>query len=209
MHKRRPKCADYRYGIRITMSTKTFLDDTSTSKQRQPRPTPAPTLRVALKTDIVVIGAGQAGLSSAYHLKKRGLAPNQGFVARSRLRQDRVNEDEAAPTRRTPSHDATAAKFRGVRSQDEGRKSSVIREDLEQGWGFLESNGVSEKVCYRPSTPAHLYAPRQPPNPHPARGRLAGAPIGDRAGSRRPRTVTDLRAGVSLRGAPALSFSGL
>ena len=35
---------------------------------------------VALKTDIVVIGAGQAGLSSAYHLKKRGLAPNRSFV---------------------------------------------------------------------------------------------------------------------------------
>ncbi len=34
----------------------------------------------ALKTDIVVIGAGQAGLSSAYHLGKRGLAPNKGFV---------------------------------------------------------------------------------------------------------------------------------
>jgi cation diffusion facilitator CzcD-associated flavoprotein CzcO len=33
-----------------------------------------------LKTDIVVIGAGQAGLSSAYHLKRRGLAPNRGFV---------------------------------------------------------------------------------------------------------------------------------
>ena len=35
---------------------------------------------VRLKTDVVVIGAGQAGLSSAYHLKKRGLAPNRGFV---------------------------------------------------------------------------------------------------------------------------------
>jgi cation diffusion facilitator CzcD-associated flavoprotein CzcO len=40
----------------------------------------APAVRVALKTDIVVIGAGQAGLSSAYHLKRRGLAPNRGFV---------------------------------------------------------------------------------------------------------------------------------
>jgi cation diffusion facilitator CzcD-associated flavoprotein CzcO len=35
---------------------------------------------VRLKTDIVVIGAGQAGLSSAYHLKRRGLPPNRGFV---------------------------------------------------------------------------------------------------------------------------------
>ncbi|MHB1298459.1 MAG: NAD(P)-binding domain-containing protein [Gemmatimonadaceae bacterium] len=31
-------------------------------------------------TDIVVIGAGQAGLSSAYHLKQRGLVPESGFV---------------------------------------------------------------------------------------------------------------------------------
>src|SRR5215210_6662542 len=64
----------------MTMSTRNALDDTSTSRQPQPRSTPAPTLRVALKTDIVVIGAGQAGLSSAYHLKKRGLAPDRGFV---------------------------------------------------------------------------------------------------------------------------------
>ena len=39
-----------------------------------------PASAVRLKTDIVVIGAGQAGLSSAYHLKRRGLAPNRGFV---------------------------------------------------------------------------------------------------------------------------------
>jgi thioredoxin reductase len=41
---------------------------------------PAPAVHVALKTDIVVIGAGQAGLSSAYHLKRRTLAPNRGFI---------------------------------------------------------------------------------------------------------------------------------
>ena len=35
---------------------------------------------VRLKTEIVVIGAGQAGLSSAYHLKRLGLKPNHGFV---------------------------------------------------------------------------------------------------------------------------------
>src|ERR1044071_4652791 len=35
---------------------------------------------VALKVDIVVIGAGQAGLSSAYHLRRRGLKPHRGFV---------------------------------------------------------------------------------------------------------------------------------
>ena len=33
-----------------------------------------------LRTDIVVIGAGQAGLSSAYHLHQRGLAAVRGFV---------------------------------------------------------------------------------------------------------------------------------
>ena len=33
-----------------------------------------------LRTDIVVIGAGQAGLSSAYHLKRRGLASVRGFI---------------------------------------------------------------------------------------------------------------------------------
>ena len=39
-----------------------------------------PTVRVAIKTDIVVIGAGQAGLSSAYHLQRRGLVPGQSFI---------------------------------------------------------------------------------------------------------------------------------
>jgi thioredoxin reductase len=32
------------------------------------------------KVDIVVIGAGQAGLSAAYHLKRAGLEPGKGFV---------------------------------------------------------------------------------------------------------------------------------
>jgi cation diffusion facilitator CzcD-associated flavoprotein CzcO len=36
--------------------------------------------RVAIKTDIAVIGAGQAGLSSAYYLQKLGLAGGRGFV---------------------------------------------------------------------------------------------------------------------------------
>jgi thioredoxin reductase len=46
--------------------------------------TPAPKAGFALRTEIVVIGAGQAGLSSAYHLKKLGLAPNRGFVVLDR-----------------------------------------------------------------------------------------------------------------------------
>lgn len=36
--------------------------------------------RTAIKVDIVVIGAGQAGLSSAYHLMKLGLKPGRNFV---------------------------------------------------------------------------------------------------------------------------------
>jgi cation diffusion facilitator CzcD-associated flavoprotein CzcO len=41
---------------------------------------PPAAARIALKVDIVIIGAGQAGLSSAYHLQKRGLPPERGFV---------------------------------------------------------------------------------------------------------------------------------
>ena len=62
------------------MSTKSALSDTSTLRLPQPTSTSAPASPVALKTDIVVIGASQAGLSSAYHLKKRGLVPDRGFV---------------------------------------------------------------------------------------------------------------------------------
>lgn len=36
--------------------------------------------RFAIKSDIVVIGAGQAGLSAAYHLSRLGIAPGRGFV---------------------------------------------------------------------------------------------------------------------------------
>lgn len=32
------------------------------------------------KVDIVVIGAGQAGLSSAYHLRRMGFVPDRDFV---------------------------------------------------------------------------------------------------------------------------------
>ena len=62
------------------MSAINALDDTGASRPPLPTSESAPASRVALKTDIVVIGAGQAGLSSAYHLKKRGLAPGRGFV---------------------------------------------------------------------------------------------------------------------------------
>lgn len=36
--------------------------------------------RLIYKTDIVIIGAGQAGLSSAYHLKNMGLEPGRNFI---------------------------------------------------------------------------------------------------------------------------------
>jgi cation diffusion facilitator CzcD-associated flavoprotein CzcO len=39
-----------------------------------------PALRIAPKFDVVVIGAGQAGLSSAYHLRKLGLQPGRDFL---------------------------------------------------------------------------------------------------------------------------------
>jgi thioredoxin reductase len=42
--------------------------------------TSGPVRGIALRTDIVVIGAGQAGLSSAWHLKRRGISPVRGFV---------------------------------------------------------------------------------------------------------------------------------
>lgn len=35
---------------------------------------------MALRTEVVVIGAGQGGLSAAYHLKRRGLSHTRGFV---------------------------------------------------------------------------------------------------------------------------------
>lgn len=46
-----------------------------------------PAFRVALKLDIVVIGAGQAGLSAAYHLKQLGLEPGRDFLVLDRAPQ--------------------------------------------------------------------------------------------------------------------------
>lgn len=44
------------------------------SKLSNPRPD------IFYKVDVVVIGAGQAGLSAAYYLKKEGIEPGKGFV---------------------------------------------------------------------------------------------------------------------------------
>lgn len=43
-------------------------------------PPASPASRMALKLDIVVIGAGQAGLSTAYHLRQAGLVPGRDFL---------------------------------------------------------------------------------------------------------------------------------
>jgi cation diffusion facilitator CzcD-associated flavoprotein CzcO len=43
-------------------------------------PAHVPAAALRLRTDIVVIGAGQAGLSAAYHLKQLGIVPVRGFV---------------------------------------------------------------------------------------------------------------------------------
>lgn len=53
---------------------------TEHSEPAQSVSTDAGRARLALKVEIVVIGAGQAGLSSAYHLRKLGLAPDRSFV---------------------------------------------------------------------------------------------------------------------------------
>jgi thioredoxin reductase len=45
-----------------------------------PEPAPAPPTALAIKTDIAVIGAGQAGLSTAHHLLQRGLPRGRGFI---------------------------------------------------------------------------------------------------------------------------------
>ncbi|HUH76698.1 MAG TPA: NAD(P)-binding domain-containing protein [Devosia sp.] len=42
------------------------------------------TTRLAYKLDIVIIGAGQAGLSSAYHLTRLGLVPQRDFLVLDR-----------------------------------------------------------------------------------------------------------------------------
>ena len=60
------------------------MDDTGSTSTPSLPPSDSAGPRVALKTEIVVIGAGQAGLSAAYHLKMRGLTPDRGFVVLDR-----------------------------------------------------------------------------------------------------------------------------
>ncbi|WP_229758934.1 FAD-dependent oxidoreductase [Peterkaempfera bronchialis] len=49
---------------------------TASAEETRPAPLPTP----AIETEVVVVGAGQAGLSAAYHLRRRGFAPYDGLV---------------------------------------------------------------------------------------------------------------------------------
>ena len=51
------------------------MDSTTLSAARD-----AGASNIALKVQIVVIDAGQAGLSAAYQLREQGLVPHKGFV---------------------------------------------------------------------------------------------------------------------------------
>lgn len=62
------------------MDTNTPVDESQTPRPVETTRASAPRFSARIKTDIVVIGAGQAGLSAAYHLKRRGLTPNRGFI---------------------------------------------------------------------------------------------------------------------------------
>lgn len=56
------------------MTTDNDIRDNRTSGVTDVRPD------IFYKVDIVVIGAGQAGLSAAYHLQREGIEPGKGFV---------------------------------------------------------------------------------------------------------------------------------
>jgi thioredoxin reductase len=86
--------------------------------------------RIALKVDIVVIGAGQAGLSSAYHLRNLGFEPDRNFIV-----FDQAPGAGGAWQHRWPSltlttvnrvHDLPGMRFDEAVSTDDGQvKASV------------------------------------------------------------------------------------
>src|SRR5690606_5366653 len=61
-------------GIQLKMEADKGLQKIDSSEISTTRPD------IFYKVDIVVIGAGQAGLSAAYHLKREGIEPGRGFV---------------------------------------------------------------------------------------------------------------------------------
>lgn len=63
-----------------------MTSDTPTTSNEPAEPAGLDDVRIrpAIKVDIVVIGAGQAGLSSAYHLRRLGLKPGRGFIVLDR-----------------------------------------------------------------------------------------------------------------------------
>src|SRR5688572_30363209 len=104
----------------------------------------------AAKVDIVVIGAGQAGLSSAYHLKKRGLAPGRGFVV-----LDRGARPGGAWQHRWPSltlstvnriHDLPGMKFSDV----VGTESATVEAATAVPQYFAAYEKAFELPVYRP-----------------------------------------------------------
>jgi cation diffusion facilitator CzcD-associated flavoprotein CzcO len=85
--------------------------------------------RVALKLDIVVVGAGQAGLSTAYHLRQLGLAPRRDFLV-----LDRAPQPGGAWQYRWPSltlstvnrvHDLPGMSFADIAGGDASVRASV------------------------------------------------------------------------------------
>jgi len=56
------------------------MDTSTTSSNRDSSGLSKVRPDIFYKVDIVVIGAGQAGLSAGYHLKREGIAPGKGFV---------------------------------------------------------------------------------------------------------------------------------
>lgn len=84
---------------------------------------------IALKLDIVVIGAGQAGLSSAYHLKQLGLIPGRDFLV-----LDRAPQPGGAWQYRWPSltlstvnrvHDLPGMSFADTAGGDDSVRASI------------------------------------------------------------------------------------
>lgn len=85
--------------------------------------------RIALKLDIVVIGAGQAGLSAAYHLAQLGLVPERDFLV-----LDKAPQPGGAWQYRWPSltlstvnrvHDLPGMSFAEMAGGDDTVKASV------------------------------------------------------------------------------------